>query len=342
MDKFSDLSSILVKRTYIKQGLENVTSIENLLNRLLENRRLPLEGYNEMTITYILNLLAAMDSNNFLGNCGVGEREGRIYSPMVARRHYNFSHGIGRSGDIAEVQPKAAGSSLLYKLANILVHHVLKLSGITKMANAIILPMATGMSLTLCLLTLHKLKPAAKYVIWPRIDQKSCFKCMLTAGLIPLIIENKLSPSTGGDGSLVVTTDIAAIEKVIATHGADSILCVLSTTSCFAPRQPDLIDEIALLCKKHSVGHVVNNAYGLQCKYIAKLINRACTIGVVDAGNYTPNITDKSSRFKIFLTLASKMWLSYLFLLHDSPSVHDITHLHTARCSQWSKAPTRT
>lgn len=38
-------------------------------------------------------------------------------------------HGIGRSGDIAAVQPKAAGSSLLNKLTNSVVLDVLKLSG---------------------------------------------------------------------------------------------------------------------------------------------------------------------------------------------------------------------
>ena len=31
-----------------------------------------------------------MDSNNFLGNCGVGEREGRVASSLVAKRHYRF------------------------------------------------------------------------------------------------------------------------------------------------------------------------------------------------------------------------------------------------------------
>jgi hypothetical protein len=38
-------------------------------------------------------------------------------------------HGIGRSGDIAAVQPKAAGSSLLNKLTNSVVLDVLRLSG---------------------------------------------------------------------------------------------------------------------------------------------------------------------------------------------------------------------
>jgi len=46
----------------------------------------------------------------------------------------------------------------------------------------ILVPMATGMALVLVLLTLRNIKPAAKYVLWPRIDQKSCFKSMITAG----------------------------------------------------------------------------------------------------------------------------------------------------------------
>jgi len=47
-----------------------------------------------------------MDSNNFLDNVGVGEREARIASRLVRRRHYGLAHGVGRSGDIAAVQPK--------------------------------------------------------------------------------------------------------------------------------------------------------------------------------------------------------------------------------------------
>lgn len=39
-------------------------------------------------------------------------------------------HGIGRSGDIAAIQPKAAGSSLLNKLTNSVVLDILRLSGV--------------------------------------------------------------------------------------------------------------------------------------------------------------------------------------------------------------------
>lgn len=39
------------------------------------------------------------------------------------------------------------------------------------------------------------------------------------------------------------------------------------------------------------MGHVINNAYGLQCASIAKLVNRACTVGRVD---YVVQSTDKN------------------------------------------------
>ena len=40
-----------------------------------------------------------------------------------------MGHGIGRSGDIAAVQPKAAGSSLIAKLTKHLVKDALKICG---------------------------------------------------------------------------------------------------------------------------------------------------------------------------------------------------------------------
>lgn len=53
-----------------------------------------------------------MDSNNFIENVGVGEREGRVFSPLVARRHFNLAHGIGRSGELQEVQVRSLFSHL--------------------------------------------------------------------------------------------------------------------------------------------------------------------------------------------------------------------------------------
>ena len=56
------------------------------------------------------------------------------------------------------------------------------LTGVRSAKACLVLPVATGMSLVMTLLTLKQQRPGAKYVIWPRIDQKSCFKCILTAG----------------------------------------------------------------------------------------------------------------------------------------------------------------
>jgi O-phospho-L-seryl-tRNASec:L-selenocysteinyl-tRNA synthase len=238
-----------------------------------------------MTIEYFLGQLRMMDSNNFHGNIGVGEREGRVYSSLVAQRHYQLSHGIGRSGDIAEVQPKAAGSSILYKLTNSLAQHAIELSGFSSLKKSLVVPMATGMTLTLSLLTLKQSRPNAKYVLWPRIDQKSCFKCILTAGLKPIIIPTLLN------GDEIVTNIDFLKETIQSISSTDEILCVLSTTSCFAPRRPDRIDAISQICQEFDIPHVINNAYGLQCPLIAKLMNRAVTIGRVD---YVIQSTDKN------------------------------------------------
>ena len=55
-------------------------------------------------------------------------------------------------------------------------------TGVRSVKACLLLPVATGMTLVMTLLTLKQTRPGAKFVIWPRIDQKSCFKCILTAG----------------------------------------------------------------------------------------------------------------------------------------------------------------
>ncbi|KAL6089497.1 hypothetical protein STEG23_001263, partial [Scotinomys teguina] len=191
----------------------------------------------------------------------------------IAKR---FIHGIGRSGDISAVQPKAAGSSLLNKITNSLVLNVIKLAGVHSVANCFVVPMATGMSLTLCFLTLRHKRPNAKYIIWPRIDQKSCFKSMVTAGFEPVVIENVLE----GDE---LRTDLNAVAAKVQELGPDRILCIHSTTSCFAPRVPDRLEELAVICANYDIPHVVNNAYGLQSSKCMHLIQQGARVGRIDA-----------------------------------------------------------
>uniref|UniRef100_A0A2K6GTI3 O-phosphoseryl-tRNA(Sec) selenium transferase n=2 Tax=Propithecus coquereli TaxID=379532 RepID=A0A2K6GTI3_PROCO len=266
----------LVSPAYVRQGCEARRSHEHLIRLLLEKGKCPEDGWDESTLELFLHELAIMDSNNFLGNCGVGEREGRVASSLVARRHYRFIHGIGRSGDIAAVQPKAAGSSLLNKITNSLVLDIIKLAGVHTVANCFVVPMATGMSLTLCFLTLRHKRPKAKYIIWPRIDQKSCFKSMITAGFEPVVIENVLE----GDE---LRTDLKAVETKVQELGPDNVLCIHSTTSCFAPRVPDRLEELAVICANYDVPHIVNNAYGVQSSKCMHLIQQGARVGRIDA-----------------------------------------------------------
>ncbi|XP_041723644.1 O-phosphoseryl-tRNA(Sec) selenium transferase-like [Coregonus clupeaformis] len=136
--------------------------------------------------------------------------------------------------------------------------------------------MATGMSLTLCFLTLRHKRPKARYIIWPRIDQKSCFKAMITAGFEPVVVENILE----GDE---LRTDLEAVDRKMQELGAENILCVHSTTSCFAPRVPNRLEELATMCAKYDIPHVVNTAYGVQSSKCMHLIQQGARVGRIDA-----------------------------------------------------------
>ena len=115
---------------------------------------------DELTIKSLLNRLSVMDSNNFQSSAGVGEREGRIYSFFVREKNFNMGHGIGRSGDVNALQPKAVGSSLMVKLTKAMTLNVIrKVIGLSFVNDCIVLPFATGMSLTLTFLALKSLKP---------------------------------------------------------------------------------------------------------------------------------------------------------------------------------------
>lgn len=51
-------------------------------------------------------------------------------------------------------------------------------------------------------------------------------------GFEPVVVENKLK----GDE---LHTDLDTIEQKIISLGADSVACIMTTTSCFAPRVYD-------------------------------------------------------------------------------------------------------
>lgn len=112
--------------SYAKISNDNLNSAENRILNLLNQRCLPEEGWPDETIRLLMNRLALMDSNNFEGNCGVGEREGRIFSNIVSDKNFAMAHGIGRSGDVNALQPKAIGSSLIVKLTKSMALHAIR------------------------------------------------------------------------------------------------------------------------------------------------------------------------------------------------------------------------
>ncbi|EFN58500.1 hypothetical protein CHLNCDRAFT_19872 [Chlorella variabilis] len=272
----------LVSKTYVQQGSQALAARRRLIKTLLSQRRLPEQGWDDATIEMLLQArrlpciadkrqlssrtapwqagdgtpfhdAAMMDSNNFLDNVGVGEREARVASELVARRHYRLAHGIGRSGklDIAAEQPKAAGSSLLAKLTHLLAADALEAAGLREVGQALVVPLATGMAITATLLALRGTRPpAARYVLWPRIDQKTCLKSIQASGFEPVVVPLRLEG------------DQLALCQQVEQLGADAIACIVTTTSCFAPRAADDVVAVAKLCQQAGVAHIINNAYG--------------------------------------------------------------------------------
>eukprot|EP00871_Galdieria_phlegrea_P000039 jgi/Galph1/1035/GphlegSOOS_G5773.1 len=261
-----------VNANYIKQAEESRKAREKLVRILLSNRKLPETGWDDTSIRLFLQEIASMDSNNFPKNIGVGEREARIFSSIVRERNYGLGHGIGRSGDISALQPKAAGSSLLVKLADCLALDAIREAGLKSVKRALVLPVATGMAMTLVFLAFREKKPHANKIIFSRIDQKSCVKCIQTAGYEVVVIDNLVRQDE-------VCTDIESIKATLEKQ-VDSILCVVSTTSCFAPRAPDDVVMLSHLCEQFNVFHVINNAYGIQSKRFCGLLEAACQFRV--------------------------------------------------------------
>lgn len=77
-------------------------------------------------------------------------------------------------------------------------------------------------------------------MLWPRIDQKTCLKAIISAGL-EVIVAPMLRE---GDQ---LRTDLQAVRHHIERLGPDNVVAVVSTTSCFAPRSADDVVELARL-----------------------------------------------------------------------------------------------
>jgi O-phospho-L-seryl-tRNASec:L-selenocysteinyl-tRNA synthase len=278
-----------IPRSHLTVGIaSNLVRDDNEWRKLVLHRKMPQMGWSDLQIQKVLLSLSSLDTSGKSRQwCGVGEREGRVYSSLVQSRHFGFAHGVGRSGDLQESQPKAGGSTVLSKLALCMALDAIQrgagLDASTAARHGILLPLCTGMSMALVLQSLRQKSAvgegsheAKNIVIWSRIDQKSCYKAIATAGYECVVLPTKRLEDQ-------VQTDLDTLRELLEMRYRDRVAAVVTTTSCFAPRVPDAIDHVARLCSQHGIPHVINHAYGFQCLGTNKLVNRACVIGRVDA-----------------------------------------------------------
>jgi O-phospho-L-seryl-tRNASec:L-selenocysteinyl-tRNA synthase len=78
--KFTKYAAEFVGENYAKLASDSLLTTERKIHNLMTQRTMPDQGWSDLEIRCLLNRIALMDSNNFEGNCGVGEREGRIFS----------------------------------------------------------------------------------------------------------------------------------------------------------------------------------------------------------------------------------------------------------------------
>ncbi|MCK4779779.1 MAG: O-phosphoseryl-tRNA(Sec) selenium transferase, partial [Candidatus Lokiarchaeota archaeon] len=251
---------------------ENLNIPENMLNRgqlvlnefltpmkiLFEQRSVPSEPWTDEQIEFLLQTLSNMDTDKDKNAARVGEREARIASKLQLKTSAGFCHGVGRSGYLTAPQPKAPGGSIMYELSNYLARSILKNFGLPNIKDAIVVPLCTGMSLSLTLGALssnqsEKNLNFKRTVLVPQIDHKSLLKSIDLMGFKSKIIGGKIF----GDAVRIPVEDI--IDNL-----DDDCFAVISVTSFFPPREHDDIKEISKFAQEHNLIHIVINAYGVQ------------------------------------------------------------------------------
>jgi O-phospho-L-seryl-tRNASec:L-selenocysteinyl-tRNA synthase len=238
---------------------DNLKEIEEIFNQ----RKVPKKGMDEEKIRLFLKILSMMDTNKDPKSVRIGEREARIVSKIQEELVSGFSHGVGRSGSLIDPQPKAPGASIMYSLTNKILKSFLKNFGLN--VDTIATPVATGMSLSLCLSAARK-KYGSNVVIYPYAAHKSPIKSTSYIGLRMRLVETQLY----GDRVKVDVGDIEdAVKKEISENNRP---CVFSTLTFFPPRDSDNIEEIGKICEEYDVPHIVNGAYAIQNSfYMEKL-----------------------------------------------------------------------
>jgi O-phospho-L-seryl-tRNASec:L-selenocysteinyl-tRNA synthase len=123
--------------------------------------------------------------------------------------------------------------------------------------------MATGVTLGLILSAVRN-QTGKNEMVYARVNHNNPIKAIQLAGLKQVTADGKVV-----DDKVVVPVD--GIEKAITKQ----TYVILTTTTFFAPREPDKIKEIAKIAKENNVYQIINNAYGVQSREIMKRINAA-------------------------------------------------------------------
>lgn len=261
----------------LNRGQLVLNSFLKPIQNLFEQKNVPLKGWSNDQIEFLLNTLSNMDTDKDEKAARVGEREARIASDLHLITSAGFCHGIGRSGFLTAPQPKAPGGSIMYELSNYLALNFLKKFGLPNIKKAIVVPLCTGMSLALCL---GALKPdwnneqnlRRRTVLVPQIDHNALIKAFDLVGVKRKVIKGKKF----GDG---VRIPIQDIEDSLD----NDCFAIISLTSFFPPREHDDIKEISKFAKKKNLVHIVINAYGVQSPEWMKSIRIGIDSGRIDA-----------------------------------------------------------
>ncbi|MFX1313079.1 MAG: O-phosphoseryl-tRNA(Sec) selenium transferase [Promethearchaeota archaeon] len=244
---------------------------------LFEQRSVPKDPWTDDQIELLLQTLSNMDTDKDKNASRVGEREARIASKLHLKTSAGFCHGIGRSGFLTAPQPKAPGGSIMYAISNYLARNILKNFGLPNIKEAIIVPLCTGMSLSLCLGALRPKHSendliTKRNILVPQIDHKSILKAIDLMGFETKIIKGKIF----NDAVRIPIEDIKS--------NYDNNCCaIISISSFFPPREADDIREISKFAYEKDLVHLVINAYGVQSPEWMKLIRSAIDAGRVDA-----------------------------------------------------------
>jgi len=266
-----------IPQNILNRGQVVLKNFLNPIKILFEQKSVPKEPWSDKQIEFLLETLSNMDTDKDDNAARVGEREARIASKLHLKTSAGFCHGVGRSGFLTAPQPKAPGGSIMYEITNYLARNLLKNIGLPNIKEAIVVPLCTGMSLSLCLgalrpdwddsKLLHKRK-----VLLPQIDHKSLLKSIELMGFWAKIVKGKIFRDA-------VRVPVEDIKKNLD----NDCFAIVSTTSYFPPRESDNIKEISKFAQENNLVHIIINAYGAQSPEWMKLIRVAIDAGRVDA-----------------------------------------------------------